>query len=393
MLDEKESNVSRQCHDVLESHILGCSSGFPEWLWSHGKWKINNMRHEYFQLQEKFSHLSFDESKDRANRLAIRMPNWLGDIIMSIPVILAIKNARPDLRISLFCMKQYSEWLRSLAIAEEIIELPLKNSRIEYFLKFLSYRRHFFDAQLVLTNSLRGDVESFLVGAEKRFGMVKGYGRPLLTNFYHSEKEASLRTHQTILWGNMLNHFGLKQILSLSPLAVSKTKQKLPVDLITIGIAPGSMNTPDKRLPVCEWVKICKSIQQEFINLQIKLRIELFGTPKDEGICNEIMECSEDVNLHDYSGKTTLVQLSDKFKKLDLLICNDSGAMHLANILGVPVAAIFSVTNKDVTGPIFDAPKFLFDFDREKPDSKFSVNFVTKLSQFFFNLNEIRKVE
>ena len=67
--------------------------------------------------------------------------------------------------------------------------------------------------------------------------------------------------------------------------------------------------------------------------------------------------------------------------------------MHLANILGVPVAAIFSVTNKDVTGPIFDAPKFLFDLDCEKPDSKFSVNFVTKLSQFFFSLNEIRKHE
>jgi heptosyltransferase-2 len=353
VIEKRGGSVSGQCHEVLSSEVWSCQNGLPEWLWSHGKWKINNMSHEYFQLQEKFRHLSFDESKDRANRLAVRMPNWLGDIVMSIPLILAIKKGRPDLRISLFCMKQYSEWLRNLGIADEIIELPDKKFRLGYFFAFLSYRRHFFDTQIVFTNSLRGDIESLLVGAVNRFGLVRDYSRPFLTDIYQLEKGNNTKFHQSILWKKMLNHFGLREKLLLSPFSTPDRLQSDSVDLIAIGIAPGSMNTPEKRLPVSEWVKICEGIQQGLKKLKIEFKVELFGTPKDQQICMEIFEDLVDINIQDYSGNTTLVQLSEKFKDLDFLICNDSGAMHLANLLGVRIISIFGQTDPLITGPIF----------------------------------------
>lgn len=353
ILDERESNVSCKCHDLLASNMMGCSNGFPEWLWSHGKWKTNNMSHEYFQLQDKFRHLSFEETKDRANRLAVRMPNWLGDIVMSIPLILAIKKGRPDLRISLLCMKQYSEWLRSLGIAEEILELPVKKSFLGYFFEFLSFRNFFIDAQLLFTNSLRGDIESLLLGAENRFGLARDYSRPFLTDIYQLEKGNNTKLHQSILWEKMLNHFGLREKLLFSPFSFPDRLKSDSVDLITIGIAPGSMNTPEKRLPVSEWVKICRGIKQGLHKLKIEFKVELFGTIKDRPICKEIFEHLGDMSIQDYSGKTTLVQLSGKFKEIDFLICNDSGAMHLANLLGVPIIAIFGQTNSLITGPIF----------------------------------------
>jgi heptosyltransferase-2 len=391
VLDEKRGNISEQCHDVLESDIECSGSGFPEWLWSHGKWKINNMSHEYFQLQEKFLHLSFDEKKDRAYRLAVRMPNWLGDIVMSVPLVLAIKKGRPDLRISLFCMKQYSEWLRNLGIAEVIIELPDQRSRVGYFFEFLSYRRYFFDANLLFSNSLRGDIESLLLGAENRFGLARDYSRPFLTDIYQLEKGNNTKLHQSILWEKMLNHFGLREKLLFSPFSIPDRLKPDSVDLITIGIAPGSMNTPEKRLPVSEWVKICRGIQQGLEKFKIEFKVELFGTSKDRQICSKIVEHLSVMNIQDYSGNTTLVQLSEKFKELDFLICNDSGAMHLANLMGTPIAAIFSVTNKNVTGPIFDAPKFLFELDCDKHDSNFSVKFVKKLLLWFTDIYKIKK--
>ncbi|MDA0849454.1 MAG: hypothetical protein O2827_06855, partial [Verrucomicrobia bacterium] len=391
ILDEREGNVSGKCHDLLASNIMACSSGFPEWLWSHGKWKTNNMSHEYFQLQDKFRHLSFEETKDRANRLAVRMPNWLGDIVMSIPLVIAIKKGRPDLRISLFCMKQYAEWLRNLGIAEDIIELPNQRSRIGYFFEFLSYRRYFFDANLLFSNSLRGDIETFLVGAGNRFGLVRDHCRPFLTDFYKSEKGCSTKIHQIILWEKMLNHFGLREKLPLSSLSAFRCSLEHSFDSIKIGIAPGSMNTPEKRLPVSEWVKICRGIQQGLEKFKIEFKVELFGTSKDCKICSEIVEHLSVMNIQDYSGNTTIVQLSEKFKDLDLLICNDSGAMHLANLMGTPIAAIFSVTNKNVTGPIFDAPKFLFELDCDKHDSNFSVKFVKKLLLWFTDIYKIKK--
>ena len=57
--------------------------------------------------------------------------------------------------------------------------------------------------------------------------------------------------------------------------------------------------------------------------------------------------------LYDISGKTDLVQLCETFQTSKVLICNDSGAMHLANALGTSIIALFGPTDPSVTGSIF----------------------------------------
>ena len=79
------------------------------------------------------------------------------------------------------------------------------------------------------------------------------------------------------------------------------------------------MNTPEKRLPVSEWVKICRGIKQGLHKLKIEFKVELFGTIKDRPICKEIFEHLGDMSIQDYSGKTTLVQtLFPSYKYLSL---------------------------------------------------------------------------
>ena len=91
-----EKSISESAHDHLAKEILRSPNGFPEWLWSHGKWKINNMIHEIFLLQDKFQKLDFLGRGRQSNQIFIRMPNWLGDIVMALPVIRAIRMGRPD---------------------------------------------------------------------------------------------------------------------------------------------------------------------------------------------------------------------------------------------------------------------------------------------------------
>jgi ADP-heptose:LPS heptosyltransferase len=55
-------------------------------------------------------------------------------------------------------------------------------------------------------------------------------------------------------------------------------------------------------------------------------------------------------------GRTSLTELDQEIQGLDLLLCSDSGAMHLANFRGTPVFAIFGPTSPNITGPIFEAP-------------------------------------
>ena len=84
--------------------------------------------------------------------------------------------------------------------------------------------------------------------------------------------------------------------------------------------------------------------------------IEIFGTNQDKSLCREITKALPEGSCINYAGQTALIELMDHFRHLDVLACNDSGAMHLANAIGVPVVAIFGPTDPAVTGPIFDSP-------------------------------------
>ena len=66
-LDEirnQNKSVIKSAHECLYKKIQASDRGFPEWLWSHGKWKINNMIHEIFLLQDKFRKLDFREARE-----------------------------------------------------------------------------------------------------------------------------------------------------------------------------------------------------------------------------------------------------------------------------------------------------------------------------------------
>ena len=362
-LTYSSGNPSKVAHRFLENKISKCPKGLPEWLWSHGKWKVNDMDHEFFGLQDKLKPFLPEICTRNSNRLIIRMPNWLGDIVMAIPVLKAILHGRVDMHVTILCKPQYAEWLKSLKLAHMIYCLEEEHG-FQYYFQFLKLRKEYPDAQLNFTNSLRGDIEAFIIGAPKRFGLQRRGQRPLLNKVYNPLSPSV--KHQTNVWGDMLKHFGFSGKFDFSPFSIFLGESTCIKEELRILIAPGSQNTPDKRLATSIWIKICRDI---FSNLaKYKPSVELLGTKKDLKICNEIEANLNSENIINSAGKTSIIELQDRLIRSRLLICNDSGAMHLANMAGVPVVAIFSVTDPESTGPIFDSTKILLnqnDFNTE----------------------------
>ena len=93
---DKESSVATISHRLLESILKADDEGCPEWLWSHGKWKIHARVESRYQLLNKRKQLIAGKTLLRRTNFFIRMPNWLGDIVMAIPILLAIRKGRPD---------------------------------------------------------------------------------------------------------------------------------------------------------------------------------------------------------------------------------------------------------------------------------------------------------
>ena len=87
------------------------------------------------------------------------------------------------------------------------------------------------------------------------------------------------------------------------------------------------------------------------INAQSQAQWILFGTKNDATIGDQIAariggRCVNRI------GQTTLDELIDELRLCCLLLTNDTGTMHLAALLGVPVVAIFGSTEPRLTGPL-----------------------------------------
>jgi len=87
------------------------------------------------------------------------------------------------------------------------------------------------------------------------------------------------------------------------------------------------------------------------VTAQSSVQWILFGTSKDVTIGEQISKVLGDSCVNRI-GQTTLDQLIDELRECGLLLTNDTGTMHLASLLGVPVVAIFGSTEPRLTGPL-----------------------------------------
>ena len=349
----KTKSVSHLVHQKLETIINEHRDGLPEWLWSHGKWKTQDSAHQIFHLHSKRTNLPELNKIPKQTKIWIRMPNWLGDIVMAIPLIRAIDRGRPDAEITLFCQPHYQSLLEHLNIGQRVIALPPKG--IGYFLFFWKLRRQYPDVHFLFTNSLRGDLEAYLCGAPLRLGGSTGRKRKLLSHQAIISKEFEEK-HQTALWGEYLKFFGLKGSIDFTPLELSKHQTNRKI----IYLAPGSSNTPAKRWPIHNWVNLLESLIEQLQDYEFRL----IGTARDSIVCDEITNVLNSERVKNFSGKTDLVSLCSLLSQSKCLVCNDSGAMHIANSIGVPVYAVFGVTNSEITGPIFSHFKKIYNFSK-----------------------------
>ena len=114
---------------------------------------------------------------------------------------------------------------------------------------------------------------------------------------------------------------------------------------VRIGLCPGAAYGPAKR-----WLPERFAAAAEKVSAQSPVQWILFGTPRDATIGEQIAAALGG-HCMNRIGQTTLDQLIHELGECRLLLTNDTGTMHLAALLGVPVVAIFGSTEPRLTGP------------------------------------------
>lgn len=398
----------------LEDTLRNDASLCAQWLWLHDRWRTQDAPAQRFSINHRRNALEEEmrwrglDALPRGTHYWVRLPNWLGDVIMALPLLRAMRRGRPDGYFTLLAAPHFIPLLEALDVADRCLPLPKKGEK-GYWKTFWQWRGQYPHVQVLFTNSQRGDIEARLIGAPQRFGIVRhGKPRPLLTDAWRLPAdldEAAL--HQTHLWQRFLNHFGLKEAPDYSPLGIGQKAEPFPFaadgsqvadgsvaigtagnagggaangagDIAasstasttctegetstacagtaaalrgrTVGFVCGTENTPEKRWPIERWRELLAVLTAQGV------RCVLFGTRNDAAITAQVAQGCMPQQVLDRAGKTDLLNYAAELQACDLLITNDTGGMHLANALGVPVVVIFGPTNPVRTGPIFDAP-------------------------------------
>ncbi len=338
----------------LEGHLAdddACAS----WLWAHDRWRNQDIPTRRLRLEAKRSLLDVElrqrglSTLPRRTRLWIRLPNWLGDVIMAVPLLRALRASRPDAQLTLLVRAPFRELLEGFGVADRTLVLPPRGWG--YFRHFRRLRAEYPDCYLLFTNSLRGDLEAWNTGCRQRFGLVpRGRLRPLLTHAWRPSSDQDLRCqHQLRTWEDFLRHFGLATPPDLAPLGIPSPglRSAPPV----IGVICGSENDPDKRWPIPAW----RDFIQGMASARPAAQFRLFGTANDRPVVDAVAHGLA-APIENLAGRTDLAAFAERLVECRLLVTNDTGGMHLANALGVPVVALFGPTNPLRTGPVFRAP-------------------------------------
>lgn len=340
----------------LES-TLGSDDGLcASWLWSHDRWRNQDVPERRFRLEARRNLLAEEMTArgwttlPRKTRIWIRLPNWLGDVVMALPLLRALRQSRPDAELTFIAKAPFLPLLELTGLADRLEALPARGRG--YFRHFLRLRLRHPDTFVLFTHSFRGDFEAWLTRTRQRFGVVwPGKRRPLLTHRFEIPADFDeARHHQFEVWQDFFSRFGLNVPPGREPLQLAASAAAILTPR-QIGFIAGSENTPEKRWPVPHWRTLLAELANEFPGT----RLVLLGTKNDQAITRQITE-GLGAEVVDLAGQTDLAGYIAELQRCHLLVSNDTGGMHLANALGVPLIALFGPTNPVRTGPIFAAP-------------------------------------
>jgi heptosyltransferase II len=295
-----------------------------------------------------------------AKNILIRGTNWIGDAVMTLPAVAAVRNTFPDARISILVKPWVAEVFHLCKDVDEVIPFrsPGIHSGIAGKLRLVGELKTMgFDTAILLQNAIEPAIIARLAGIPVRAG-YNSDGRGLLLTHSVRRTEAVKRVHQIEYYMEMVKCLGCRSKESNVHLEPGKEYEALSERLLSehgigsgtflIGLAPGAAYGPAKR-----WFPERFAAVADRLIDGLSARAVLFGSHEDRK-CADLVEENARHPMINVAGKTNLREAMAIIARCNLFISNDSGLMHVAGALNIPTIAIFGSTNPITTSPVGD---------------------------------------
>jgi heptosyltransferase-2 len=287
-------------------------------------------------------------------KIVVRSPNWIGDSILALPAMITLKKNFPESEVWVAAQ----DWVKDLFYMSDrfagTIPLPKQRSLKDFQKAAQILRESHFDLGILFTNSFASALAFIMAKIPQRWGYKKD-GRGLLLTKGIPVRPKSNQLHQVHYYLDLLSGLGLKKFpeepsISVDQKEKMRTKewlrsQDIPIHRPLIIINPGAYYGSAKRWPSEKYAELAALLQKR-TQAQIMIIGSAEETPLAEAISSRMSERPEIL-----TGKTSLPRLAFLLSLADLFVTNDSGPMHLANALSVPLVALFGPTEPARTGP------------------------------------------
>ena len=336
--DDSVQAITAKSNVVIAEQIR---SAPEDWFWVHNRWKTPKPNFLLGQYKRGI-YLPPEPSANTLKpfRILIRATNWLGDSVISMPAVRAIKHGRPDAHVTVAAPAKLAPVWKLVPEVDEVIALPAQSPIAT---AKLLRKQEAFEVAVLFPNSTRSALEVWLAGIPRRVGFAGHHRRWLLNQIVPDVPKNGPIKHQ------VNEYLAIARQLGTADDAIAPTAERAngaTTGPTLLGLCPGAEYGPAKRWLPERFAEVARRVAASH-----DVKWILFGTAADGDRGALIADALGD-RCENRIGKTTLEELIAELGRCRLLLTNDTGTMHLATLLGLPVVAVFGSTEHRLTGPL-----------------------------------------
>jgi heptosyltransferase-2 len=296
-------------------------------------------------------------------KILVRGANWIGDSVMTVPALRALRRAFTNDEITLHTRSWAEGIFRDADFVDRILFYDRPESSLnEVISQSRVLRAERFDLAVIFPGSFASALGARFAGIPRRFGYSKEARRLFLTDPVTPPKWKS-RRHEVFYYLNLVQEVERSVLGTQSPsdnepsteLTISQTRRNEARDFLgrkgvdlsrpLVAIGAGSTNSTAKRWPAKHYSELINKL-----HVEVGANIVMVGGRDDIEVGRVISESVQCKTL-DLTGKTSLGDAAAILSVCDLMISNDMGLAHLAPAVGTKTIVIFGPTDPVTTRP------------------------------------------
>ncbi len=273
--------------------------------------------------------------------------NWLGDSVMSLPALQAFRRARPATRLVMLVKPPLAPLCSLHPAIDEVWTFSPGAGGVFHAAQRAAGAG--FSAAFILPHSFRSALPPFLARIPERIGLP-GHARDWMLTRVVRPPSGPGREHQAHEYRAL---FGVADApdeppaLALPPALGRAAGERLAgLGAPRVALLPGAARGPSKRWPCEHFIALGQGLLRER-----PCGIVVLGSEQERALCERVA-AGIGAGAVSLAGRTTLPELAALLAQCALAVGNDSGGLHLAAAVGVPVLTIFGITDPRKTGPL-----------------------------------------